>query len=500
MLRKYIQLFSAVCLLLLVFSNNIFAKENALIIGGKNGQWDFAFEKGITLGTGRFGYKCVELSTDELRVTETTDLLLSFEGNAQTDKSGNYKILSSTLLYTENAKMGKKSGLGRGMEGGMILQGNENTLFGGSGRTGSFTIEFWLYPSLCENGETIFSWRSSKSQGHSPLLQLISGTFASNHITWKFSNIFFDSNGTTENVIISTHNKIIPSKWAHHVLTYEEDTGLLEYKIDGRVEALQYVTTTGQEGSEILAAEIGSGNTIELVPFFTGCIDDFRIIRDVIKYESKYHTYNLTGGRFETMPLMTNGIGSVMTSISTVVQRPPQTDVEFFVRSGDNIFNWTNEFPKWTPVKDGEKIQGVKGRYFQVACNLYTDGLGTATPKVTEIIIHYQENRPPIPPYAVFAKAEEGAVELSWSPSADGSAKGYYIYYGNSPGEYLGRCAAEGSSPIDVKKNVSARISGLENGKIYYFAIAAYGDEDGNVVGALSKEVFARPIRIFEKD
>jgi hypothetical protein len=242
--------------------------------------------------------------------------------------------------------------------------------------------------------------------------------------------------------------------------------------------------------------EIGFASDIELMPAFTGCLDDFRIIRAVENESRFYYTYNATGGRFESQPLATTGIGSKMNSISVVDTVPPQTEIRYFVRAGDNMFDWTDTFPVWKSVVPGEKIPGISGRYFQVAADLYTDGLGASTPSVTEIIIRYNENRPPVPPYKVFAKAKDGEVELSWTSSADGTAKGYLVFYGEHPGEYLGTCSTAGASPIDVKNQVNVTVGGLENGRIYYFAVASYGDEDASVVGALSKEVYARPIAL----
>ena len=36
---------------------------------------------------------------------------------------------------------------------------------------------------------------------------------------------------------------------------------------------------------------------------------------------------------------------------------------------------------------------------------------------------------------------------------------------------------------------------GDKNGNIYYFAVAAYSSLDERIVGVLSKEVYARPLR-----
>ena len=67
------------------------------------------------------------------------------------------------------------------------------------------------------------------------------------------------------------------------------------------------------------------------------------------------------------------------------------------------------------------------------------------------------------------------------------------MYYGNRPGEYLGRVAVEGTSPVRVGDVTSVTLHGLKNGTIYYFAVAAYSKIDDRILGTLSKEVFARP-------
>ena len=69
------------------------------------------------------------------------------------------------------------------------------------------------------------------------------------------------------------------------------------------------------------------------------------------------------------------------------------------------------------------------------------------------------------------------------------------LFRSNRPGEYLGRAAVQGASPINVGNVTSATLTGLKNGEIYYFAVAAYSKLDERICGALSKEVYARPER-----
>ena len=67
------------------------------------------------------------------------------------------------------------------------------------------------------------------------------------------------------------------------------------------------------------------------------------------------------------------------------------------------------------------------------------------------------------------------------------------IYYGEKSGEYFCYDAAEGASPIDAGEENHFRLTGLKNGKIYYFAITAISGTDGSVSGAFSEEVYVRP-------
>jgi hypothetical protein len=352
----------------------------------------------------------------------------------------------------------------------------------------------------------VFLWRSSRVVGGYPYFQRITASFTGNRLEWKFTNVFSGSAGPIEDVSLRSNRIVIPDKWAHHSVTFDAETGLFEYMIDGRIEDVLYTTASGKEQGEVFQVILGTAANLEFCPNFSGSIDEVRILRSSAESlgETAYtekpsggrnDIYGLPGGRFETLPIIAS-TGASLASFEAVSSTPGETSVQFFVRAGDYVSTWTAEEPRWVPVPvdRGGLMPEVRGKYFQVAANLYPDGAGSETPSVTEVTLTWRELDPPLPPYSVRAEAGDGSVTLSWPISADPTAGGYYVYYGERPGEYLGRIAAEGRSPIDTQKRTGLTLTGLANGTVYYFAVACYSQEDPSVIGELSKEAHARPL------
>ncbi len=480
----------------------LFAKE--VVLGGKAGWPEFQSSQNITTGKGRYGYECIQLETNSFVSDRDTDLLIDFEDPRNIISDGDYSIIKNNIGSTNQTKNEKLAGLSRNL-GGISVEGKPGSFFGSEGLMGSFSIEFWLCPSLVENGEVIFNWESSKVLDGALIYQQLAGMFNKGHMEWSFSN-FFDGyknkNGKNE-IQLNGSSRLIPDEWSYHVISFDSESGILEYILNGSTEDLLYVTSDGTEDGEISLVYLGTPSEVDFCSEYTGGIDEIRIMRRAYQspefqsaeYGGKigFTQYLPQGGRFVSRPIMVSN-GSILKELNAEVNVPSQTEVSFFVRSGDNFFNWTDNYPEWKSVKSGELISGVNGLYFQVAAELLPDGNGGISPSITEIALTFEELPEPLPPFVVKAVAGNACVTVSWNYSVDDTAGGYYLYYGNRPGEYLGRIAVEGESPIDVGNTTSFTVTGLENGKIYYFALAAWSAHDKRVVGELSKEVFARPL------
>lgn len=489
-------------LLCLISTDVLNAKD--IVFGGKDGWTAFQFQKNITKGKGRYGYDCIQLSTNSFESDDETDLLIDFENPACPIAKGEYEVVSNNLKNTNQSIMAKGAGLSRNI-GGMHVKGKNGTFFGSQGIMGSFSIEFWICPSIAENGEVIINWETSKLSGGRLVYQLLNCSFSGGKLQWTLSNFFdfyVDKNGSSD-VVLTGKKTIIPDTWSYHALSYDCETGILEYLVNGTTEDIKYITSSGWENGEIYLANLGKPTVLEFCNEYTGKIDDIRIVRrpyaqpDYQSAESAGKVsrmlYAPTGGRFVSKPIVVS-TGSKLNSIMTEMNVPAQTEVSFYIRSGDNYFNWTDSYPKWKPVVPGQSVKDVSGMYFQLACDIFPDGDGSVSPTITQIVLDIEELPLPVPPYTVRAQAGNGSVTLTWNNSVDNTTGGYYIYYGTRPGEYLGRFALEGNSPINVGNRTSFTLTGLENGKIYYFAIASWSIMDDRVVGPLSKEVFARPL------
>lgn len=489
---KNLFLFTSLCLA----SSFVFASQTTKIIGGTNGWGELQEQVGVTTGKGYYGYEAIQLVTSTQESTDATDLLLTFDGKQIKDSTGHYTIKTNNLVYSPDAVKGRGAALSRGVHRGLSLEGGSSAIFGKPGLTGSFTIEFWMNPSIAENGETVISWRSSINSDGESKYQNISASFFNNHLRWEFNNIF--SKYETDEIIMDGISTLIPRKWTRHTLSFDDTSGLLEYCVDGRTEALKYITTSKHENGTVCYPVLGVKADLEICPEFSGRIDNFRIDHRPFHLESKnlYATgnekYKVDGGKITTNPIMVSR-AAALNRIDALMDVPPQTEVRFYVRSGDNCYGWSDTFPAWKEVVSGQEISGVTGLYFQLSAELLPDGGGAKTPVLSEIKMKYTEQDDPLPPFTVNAEPGNECVTISWSYSVDDTAGGYYVYYGNKSGEYLGVAAVEGASPVKVGNKTSIKLTGLKNGTIYYFAVSAYSKVDGRISGNLSKEVYARP-------
>jgi hypothetical protein len=454
----------------------------------------------------------------------TSDLYLSFdEGRTAnfSDFEGHYDVsVSADLALAADpwSRAGKGAALfngksgANGSEGPLVLKPRSNALFAPGSYIRDFSIEFWLYPQSLETGEQVLFWHSSRPDGKGGYInQRIQCVVTRNKLQWTFTDFFFSP--VQERKSVSVLGPLLLNRtWSHHLIRFDADLGLLEYLVDGRLEVLEYTTSSGREGGDVYIPSIGEDCRLVLGGRFSGLMDEFRIYRNCLE-KAALTRYSERGGRLETRTLdlgysnsrivkieafggrTSNFSGKVRNEYagSSALSFSDHSEMNFFIRLSNTPYQW-NEVP-WVPFNTNTELQQFRGRYVQLAVDFYPGADGETSPYLSELRVIYSAAEPPPPPAYVAAVAMDGAVELTWRASPSRDVGGYYVYYGTAKGEYL-----ESKCPIDAGNKTSIIIDGLKNGTIYYFAIAAYNKpENGGQrfipeTGEFSREASARPL------
>jgi hypothetical protein len=481
------------------------------------------------------------LSSSGLSSVSSLDLYLSFDEGLPSlfrDFAGHYQVTASPLLTATDdyqARMGFGAALfpdismidvkpEKGPENIplMFKPRSKAALFAPNNHIYDFSVEFWLHPLNLENGEQILLWVSNSPAKNAKAndFQRILCVASKNRLQWSFTGFFTSPDDATSiDINLNGHSPIVPKTWSHHLIRFDSITGMVEYLVNGKTEAIEYATSTRREGGEVYTPVAGRDGEFILGGGFSGIMDEFKIY-GAQRPSPAVRKYPLQGGRLETHALDlgegSNGILKVEASggkVSVLNEKitneyrqngrfrfSDDSEMQFFVRCSNNPYQWNNS---WQPITPGAELNGtIQGRYVQLAVDFYPSSNGEISPYLEELCITYIPDEPPLPPAQLTAVAGNGGVQLRWKNSPDQNTQGYLVYYGTSSDDYFGEDAAMGSSPIDVGKQNTVFIDGLKNGTLYYFRVAAYSQKSGGLfssssfhAGEFSREVRARPLQ-----
>ncbi|AEJ20824.1 LamG-like jellyroll fold domain-containing protein [Gracilinema caldarium] len=506
------------CIILFcIASLTLNAEEQVLQLGGKESWNNIEALVGVEIESKIPTSHAIILSSRK-PMNIVPDLLLTFDESGPdrfADVTGHYLVTtSSSVLRSESsqARFGSGAALFSGIslaptatleQSGLFIKPKPGALFASGSRIEDFTIDFWLYPANVAKGEQILTWSSGRKtlRGES-LFQRIRCQVGTNSIEWIFNDFFTSVDDTNRiTIYLKGIEKLIPRTWSHHMIRYDANQGSLEYLVNGNVEAIVYTTKSQKPGGEIYTPKIGDGGVFILGERYSGLIDHVRILPMYL--ETVQDTkYPLSGGYMVSKSLDLGYTDSRVFKIVADVRAPKEgavpPQVQLFIRTSNNPYQWTDDdFSSWIPIESSVLLKAeTRGRYIQIKAHLYPSDTGESTPRLNSISIFYEPDLPPPPPSMVQAIARDGAVELLWKPSPDRDLAGYVVYYGTASGTYFGTDAVLGPSPIDVGLRTSIVIDGLQNGRVYYFSVAAYDKASPAHIGALSREVAGRPLRM----
>jgi len=486
-------------LLAVLSSAEVCAREQTIVLGDESGWGAQARTDRLVQVPGRLGSTNLELMPYRNDADSETELLLHFDTEPLTDEAGNFVVAAETPeISTTTRRSGTGSLLVDEPADVVRITPEGSVLFRPGVEWGSFTLEFWLYPVTLSEGDTVIEWTGREDGRLNFREQRLWVGLHNRRLEVSFENFFVPPDQSALTVTLEGDNGLIPRQWAHHVIRFSDETGLLEYLVHGRTVDVTHVSGSGSEDGTVFFPRVAvfPDEAIQIVPAFTGAIDELRLLR---RFETQTETplFHPSGGVYESEVLDLGSPGARVTGISADATTPAMTDVFLYYRLANTRNGVTGVDAEWVPVTRLEDNNLTTGRFVQLRAELLPDPQTPQSPVLSEIHLSYVPDPPPLPPAGLRATPGNGQVELSWAPVLEEDIQGYLVYYGLQPGRYFGRGADLGPSPVDVGEATSVIVSGLENGTLYYFAVSAYDTAGAPGTRELSNEVAARPARVY---
>jgi hypothetical protein len=491
-----------VALMALLSLTPLEARQNRISLGVEDGWRDLAATDGVHLVDGKRGFSDIVLLDGEYAPQDDTDLLMHFN-NAAVDVAGGYATTEGAdQTSTRMSRMGTGAGVFGSGDRGVILTPLPGSMFSPGTSWGDFSIEFWLYPATLGEGDTVLAWRGSRQGNGRIIPQVVLCSISDRKLAWRFENVFLPPDLSEVIIEVSGRSGLIPRTWHHHLLRFDNTTGLLEYLIDGVPEAIAHVTASGHEDESLYNPLIGDAavGELEVGPTLNGLLDELRLSRS-FNEQPFVDTYAQRTGTAMTGVFDLEFSSSWLTSIDAEAATPGDTEVLFYYRLGEDVRSRQEVIGPWTPFTPGEVFSpDTRGRYVQILVELFPDGHGQKTPSVSNLNIRYEPDLPPHPPAWVEIAPDDGALSVSWQASTDSDVSGYLVYYGSKPGQYFGTESATGPSPIDAGGSTAVNLEGLENGRLYYVAIVSYDGGSPPHMSGFSREEAARPSTMHRRE
>ncbi|PKL08357.1 MAG: hypothetical protein CVV51_09430 [Spirochaetae bacterium HGW-Spirochaetae-7] len=431
-----------------------------------------------------------------------SDLFVSFDGESPVDDTGHWTVETvGPYVRSDDSRFGTGAGTFRAPATRLVLKPGPEALFAPDMPLGDLTLELWLKPARADSGEIVFLWKAKRRAGSAWLSQQISCIILRNRMNFGFLNFFAAPAGKPTTFNLQGISVLVPGAWSHHLLRFDSATGLVEYLMNGKTEAIAWATSTGKQSGDVYDPISGGSGWLEMAQNYSGLIDEFSL-RGTFVTDPVLRRYPSTGGT-ATSPIFDLGsTNSTILSIQPQVRLPGESAVHWSYRTGDSSVGWHDEAPGWIPFAPtaplGTTGSPPKGRYVQVRMALYPDARGEGSPVVSSVRIVHEPDASPTPPGSISAAAGDGRLTIRWSRVSESDIKGYMVYYGRSSGDYFGTGAQEGPSPVRVigQDSTGITLHGLRNGELYFIAVAAYDDANPPHIGEFSRELTARPSRV----
>lgn len=483
MSKKQFRYLTSIILILFVHGG-LYSQESVLYLGEED-LWNKTQLTNLSLIDGKRGFYDISCSDNEYTPDKDTDMIFSLNDSQSSDKMGNYAIMNQVPYISSKEAFGNGAAFFDGTTT-LEIQAVENALFSPATLWDSFTIEFRMLPATLKEGATVFLWKGLHMKDKSLIPQEIRCTIHDRKLVWDFDNFFVNPDDTLKRISLSG-DKLIPGMWSHHMISFNSETGLLEYRIDNIPSDNTYTTRTGNETNEFNIPLIGNQQSfpLELGNNYSGLIDELRISKSVI--ENPFLSKFSHSGFLETGIIDFKSPDSQLLRIETDSSIPQNTSIRFQYISANNKFDLMNpdlEWQEFTPFSNIDE----KCRYLKIRAQFFSESYSGKSPVLSNISMIYRPSELPHPPLDLHAEKMDGNIKISWKKAINPAIKGYLLYFGEEPGEYFST-----GSPIDAGNNNYINLEDLDNNKRYYFTVTSYKSLDPRLESIFSNEISISP-------
>ena len=434
---------------------------------------------------------------------DDVDLLIRFDADGEAPE-GNYRLIDGTVVTSANdKKAGAASGRFYVDQSALSLQPLTKAVFASENEPGSFTIRFFIKPTVVENNEILIYWSNTIQNGGRFDYQSVICGIEDRRLVWNFERLFKNAAPQIE---VKGKSKIKAGEWSFHSLSYNRDLNFLEYSMNGRAERIVYLSPEGSESGIDTPPVTGSRphSVLTVCRRFSGKMDELMILNQATDSPAVPQLLK-DEGRILFRCIDTGYSNSLIENIVTDFRTDGNSAVNGYFRisesrldsirwneakidGSDGYFNGNG----WIPFRSDDFPQNVRGRYLQVAVQLLPDTVEGISPQFKSADVVYEPNLPPLPPIALTATAGNGAVTLDWIPAVDIRTRGYRISYGTAPGRYTDFTDIE-NPPFTPNRHQQFTVTGLRNDVLYYFSVQAFDGAPVRQYGEFSEEISARP-------
>ncbi len=483
MLKK--QSLHLITVIIILFTTlGLYSQESVISIG-ENDLWNNVQITNLSLVEGKRGFLDLTNSDSEYKPDKFSDIILHLNKPEQYDSTGNYTFLNQVSYLNSYESMGGGSAYFDGSDP-LIFEAGRNALFSPSTLWGDFSLEFRLLPATLKEGSTIILWKGLQKKENHLVAQEIRCTVSNRQLVWDFENFFMNPDNTLRRISL-TGDKLIPGIWSHHMISFDSETGLLEYKINNVPADNTYTSKNERESLEFNVPLIGNQQSfpIELGENFSGLIDEFRISKKIID-SPVLHRFSTTG-YLESEIIDFHTPNSLLKSIDTESSIPGNTSIRHQYAISNEKFELLGPNILWVDFEPSESLSKY-GRFIKIRSQLFSETATEVAPVLSNIIIKYKEANAPSPPLNISVQKIENNVIISWDKSIDPEIIGYLVYYGEEPGKYFSI-----DSPIDSGLENSVILNGLSMNTHYYIAVTSYKSLQPRLESLFSREVSIIP-------